>query len=57
MKETDLYEPVKKWLEKRNYEVYPEIQVFSYSSVADIVGEVAWRCSLCIRVCAGTEKQ
>ena len=37
MKESDLYAPTKEWLEKHNYDVYPEIQVFDYGAVADVV--------------------
>lgn len=35
MKETELYGPVKKWLEHNNYTVYPEVE--SFGSRADIV--------------------
>jgi len=38
MKETDLYPPVKQWLEEQGYEVYPEIPIGSSGAVADVVG-------------------
>ena len=37
LKETDLYEPVKEWLESQGYEVFPEVQLDSYGRRADIV--------------------
>lgn len=36
MKETDLYEPVKKWLEAKGYKVFPEIEL--RGTRADVVG-------------------
>ena len=37
VKETDLYEPVKGWLEERGYEVYPEVTFGYGANRADIV--------------------
>src|SRR5690606_26527703 len=38
MKETDLYEPVKKLLEDIGYEVYAEVQPYQGGKRADVVG-------------------
>lgn len=38
IKETDLYPPVKMWLEERGYDVYPEVHVNYYGKRADLVG-------------------
>ncbi|MCL6599808.1 MAG: hypothetical protein K6T81_13895 [Alicyclobacillus macrosporangiidus] len=37
MKETDLFEPVKKWLEERDFIVYSEVQ---FDRRADVVGRL-----------------
>lgn len=37
LKESDLYEHVKQWLEARGWDVYPEVQPFAYDRRADIV--------------------
>jgi hypothetical protein len=38
LKETDLFPPVKNWLEERGFEVYSEVQPASYDKRADVVG-------------------
>lgn len=38
MKESDLYEPVKKWLENRDYEVFSEVKPAYTDCRADVVG-------------------
>jgi hypothetical protein len=38
MKESDLYLPVKEWLEKQGFEVFPEVQIERGSNIIDVVG-------------------
>lgn len=38
MKETDLFQPVREWLEERGFEVYSEVQPGYGGPRADIVG-------------------
>lgn len=38
LRESDLYEPVKQWLEARGWDVYPEVQPEAYGRRVDIVG-------------------
>ena len=40
MKEEELAEWTIGWLEAQNWEIYQEVQVFSYGNVADIIGVV-----------------
>ena len=45
MKETDLAKSVIAWLQDLKWEVYQEVQVFSYGPIADIVatfGAITW---------------
>jgi len=37
VKETDLYAPVKQWLENKGYEVYAEVQLSACGPIADVV--------------------
>lgn len=39
LQESDLFEPVKKWLEEREYEVFSEVEVPSASGRIDVVGK------------------
>jgi len=38
MKETELVKGVIAWLQDMKWDVYQEVQVFSYGAIADIVG-------------------
>lgn len=38
MKESDLYEPIKQWLESKGYKVYSEVTPYGSAARADVVG-------------------
>jgi hypothetical protein len=63
MKEIELGQRVSAWLAQQDFMIYPEVQVHSYSSIADIVGrrgrllvEVELKTKLSVRVIEQAER-